>query len=388
MPAPRDIATVVIHAGRDVPAADPVVLPTVRSVNFRFASAEELRRYFEEGGGRYIYSRYENPTVRAAERALAEAEGAPDAALFASGMAAATTALLAFGAGGEVVSAPQIYGGVYRFLRDEAPRLGVRVRFADPSDLATGSALGPDTRLVYVETPVNPTLRIVDVAAVARAAKAHGARTVVDSTFGTPVLQRPYVLGADLVLHSATKYLNGHSDLLAGALAGDTDAILRVSRMRRMLGGNLDAAAAYDLARGLKTLAVRVRRQSESAMELARRLARDRRVAQVLYPGLADHPDHDLARRQMTGGYGGVVSFVVPGGLSGASGVFDRLRLFARAASLGGVESLVSLPLLSSHHGYSETELSRAGVDPGMIRTSVGLEAVEDLWADLDQALG
>ncbi len=387
MTSPRGIGTILVHGSEGVAPAKPLIDPVVRSVTFHFESAAESEAYFQDPEAHYLYSRYENPTVRAAEKIIALAEGGEACALFASGMAAATTAILTFGRGGEVVATPHIYGGVYRFLRDEGPTLGLTVRFTEPGDLISGAALSPKTRVVWFETPVNPTVRLIDVAAVAKAARARGALSIVDSTFASPILQKPLGLGADLVFHSATKYLNGHSDVLAGAVVGDAGKVRQLAGMRRIFGGNLDAGAAYELVRGLKTLEVRVRRQCESALELARRLSADRRVSRVLYPALEGHPDQALARRQMPEGCGGLFSFVVPGGFPAASRVYDRLRLIARAASLGSVESLVSLPVLSSHHGFSDAELATAGVDKGMLRVSIGLESVEDLWRDLDQAL-
>jgi cystathionine beta-lyase/cystathionine gamma-synthase len=383
----QGIGTILVHGAHGVAPSRPVTESIVRSVTYHFDTAAESEQYYHAEDPPYLYSRYENPTVRGAEAIIAAAEGAEDCALFASGMAAATTALLTFGRGGEVVATPYIYGGVYRFLRDEAPRLGLSVKFADAAEIISGAALSTATRVVWFETPANPTIRLLDIAAISSAARSRGTLSIVDSTFASPILQKPLTLGTDLVFHSATKYLNGHSDVLAGAVVGDAVRIRELSLMRRIYGGNLDAGAAYELIRGMKTLEVRVRRQCETALELARRLSRDRRVERVLYPALGDDPDHPLTQQQMPDGCGGVFSFVVPGGLPGASRVYDRLQLVARAASLGSVESLVSLPLLSSHHGFSDAELARAGVDKGMLRVSVGLESVEDLWEDLDRAL-
>jgi cystathionine beta-lyase/cystathionine gamma-synthase len=235
------------------------------------------------------------------------------------------------------------------------------------------------------ETPTNPTLRILDVAAVARACRSAGALSLIDSTFAPALVQRPLALGADLVMHSATKFLNGHSDHLCGVIAGRKDLVARVREIARKLGSVLDAQVAYDLLRGLKTFAVRLERQSASALSLARWLESQEAVKRVWYPGLPSHPDHDLARRQMSS-FGGMVTFTL-GAREKAFRFWDRLKLIARAASLGGPETLTSLPILFSHTGYSAEELRRAGVDEGMVRMSVGLEDPEDLIADLRQAL-
>lgn len=364
-----------------------VVPPLVRSVTHRFDSAAEVERYNRgEEPGLFLYARYENPTVAAVEGELAALQGTEGALLFASGMAAATTAILAhLKQGEEIVSARNIYGGVFKFLRDVAPRWGLSTRFVDASELSNPATLRPNTRLVYFETPVNPTLRIVDAAPIVRAAKAHGALTLVDSTFAPPVIQD--ALGVDLVIHSVTKYLNGHSDVLGGAVLGSRAHLAPVHGLRKLLGGVMDPAPAWELSRGLKTLEVRFARQQETARVLAEKLSRDPRVAAVSYPGLATHPDHALAQRQMRGP-GAMVTLTLSGGYPAAARLFDALTVIERAASLGSVESLCSLPVISSHAGLSDEELKAAGVDRGMVRISVGLEPAETLWADLDQALG
>jgi cystathionine beta-lyase/cystathionine gamma-synthase len=375
--------------------SQPLDPPTYRNTTYRVESRRVVTEYNEKHpADLYFYGRYENPTVRALEQKLALLEGAERGLCFASGMAAISTTVLALLAGraGQGVNPARpllcsnaIYGGAYRFFRDHLLALGLPVVFLPPEQIVDGDwPVHPCA--VYVESPINPTLRLLDLRRVA--ARAHDVESlvVVDGTFAPPPLQRPLDLGLDLVIHSGTKYLGGHSDILAGAVLGSGEILARVESWRKLLGGVLDPGAASELSRSLKTLPLRLERQCQSAFELARRLEGDRRVKRVLYPGLESHPDHALAKRELRA-FGGMVTFELPGGLPQAGQLFDGLRLFARAASLGGVESLVSLPVDSSHIGFDASELAKAGVSAGMVRLSVGLEDVEDLWADLDQAL-
>jgi cystathionine beta-lyase/cystathionine gamma-synthase len=348
-----------------------------------------VRAYNEGKSAKYLYSRYANPTVTPVEQKIAALEGAEAALVLSSGQAATTTALMALVASGdEVVCSAAIYGGTLHLLADLLSKFGVRPRFVSLDELARPETLFSDTtKLVWFESPINPTMRCVDIAPVAAACKARGVISVVDNTFASPVNQQPIALGIDLVMHSATKYLNGHSDVTAGALAGPRRLMDPILDARKKLGTVLDPYAAYALGRGLKTLSVRVERQNTSAMAVARWLANDRRVAVVYYPGLEQHPDHAIAVKQMRG-FGGMVCVDVGGGYDQAARFFDRLKVFRRAASLGGVESLCSLPVLTSQWGHTEEELARAGVTHSMARLSVGLEDADDLIADLDQALG
>jgi len=379
------IATIAVHAGVPEGVNAPITTPIVQSTTFRFESADAVQRYNREGGG-YMYSRYENPTVRAAEEALARLEGAQACVLFASGMGAMTTALMSLvSQGDEALAATALYGGTYKLLRDVLSRFGVRPRMVEPESLVAECSRGSGAKVCVFESPTNPTLRVLDIAAVARAARAAGAVSLLDSTFAPALIQRPLELGIDLVMHSATKYLNGHSDHLGGAILGRAELVEPIRRLSRSLGASLDAQVAYDLLRGLKTFAVRVERQCASALAVARWLSEQREVKRVWYPGLESHPDHELARRQMRA-FGGMVTFTV-GTRDAAFRFWDRLKLIARAASLGGPETITSLPILFSHTGYSAEELRRAGVDEGMVRMSVGLEDPEDLVADLKQAL-
>ena len=379
-----NIATLAVHAGSPEGENAPITTPIVQATTFRFASVEAVQRY-ERGEGGFMYSRYENPTVAAAEEAVARIEGGEACVLFGSGMGAMTTALMTLlSQGDEVIASGALYGGTYKLLRDELTRFGVEARFVEPQALVAECGRGKP-KLVLFESPINPTLRIVDIASVARAARAARALSLIDSTFAPAPWQRPLEMGVDLVMHSGTKYLNGHSDHLCGAIVGCRALVERVRLLSRKLGASLDARVAYDLLRGLKTFVVRLERQSATALALARWLSQQRAVQRVLYPGLPSHPDHELAKQQMKG-FGGMVTFSVAS-RERAFRFWDRLKLIARAASLGGTETITSLPILFSHTGYSADELRRAGVDEGMVRMSVGLEDPDDLIADLAQAL-
>lgn len=379
------LATLAVHAGAPQGANSPLTTPIVQTTTFRFANAAQVEEYARGEGNLFMYSRDENPTVRAAEDALAQMEGAGSAILFGSGMGAMTTALLGLlSAGDEVVAASALYGGTYKLLRDVLTRFGVRLRVSTPDQLSTELAARPASACVF-ESPTNPTLRIVDVAAVAQACRRAGAVSVIDSTFGPPSLQSPLQMGVDVVMHSATKYLNGHSDHLLGVLVGSRERIEPLRSLSHRLGASVDPHAAYDLLRSLKTFPLRIARHCDNALHIARWLSDHPAIKRVWYPGLPSHPDHELARRQMSA-FGGMVTFTL-GEKGRAFRFWDRLKLVARAASLGGVESLASLPILFSHTGYSAEELARAGVDEGMVRLSVGLEDADDLVADLKQAL-
>ncbi|HLW81948.1 MAG TPA: aminotransferase class I/II-fold pyridoxal phosphate-dependent enzyme [Candidatus Acidoferrales bacterium] len=382
-------ATTTIHRGEARRGkSGPVEPEIVRSSTFTFASTAEMKRWAEGKSSAYIYTRYGNPTLAIAEEKIAALEGAESAIVAASGMAAISSALLAvLSAGDEVISTAQLYGGTYRLMRDLFPRMGIRVRHVE-ADLAGAEELvTTNTRCLYVETPTNPSLRLVDLRRAMELAREFKLTTIVDNTFASPLLQKPIALGFDMTVHSATKYLGGHSDLIGGAVAGSREWIARVRENIIYLGGCMDPEGAYLLIRGMKTLGVRVARQCATAMAVARFLERHRKVERVHYPGLASHPDHRLARRQMSG-FGGMLSFDVKGGIAAARRFCDRVEVFSLAASLGGVESLVVLPAYTSHYHMSAEELERAGVKPGTVRVSIGLEDAEDLIEDLRQALG
>jgi len=381
-------ATVAIHAGTERHGIGTEVgLPISRTSNFTFCNTEEMKLWAAGKSKAYIYTRYGNPTLAVVEAKLAALEGGEAAVVTASGMAAISSALLAhLSTGDEVIASTQLYGGTYRLMRDTLPRLGIRVRHVECDLGGIERMVTPLTRVLYVESPTNPTLRLVDLEKAAGFARQHGLVSMVDNTFATPLLQKPLGLGFDVVLHSATKYLAGHSDVIAGAAVGSRERIKEVRQAVIYLGGSMDPEAAFLLDRGIKSLGVRVPRHCENAMEVARFLEKHPKVARVHYPGLKSHPDHALARRQMRG-FGGMMAFDMKGGLGAARRFCDRVRLFLLAASLGGVESLVILPAYTSHYNMSPAELKAAGVTPGTVRVSVGLEDADDLIADLRQAL-
>jgi len=381
-------ATSAVHAGEEKFHLDaPVGVSIARTANFTFKSTEEMKRWAEGKSSAYIYTRYGNPTLAIAEKKIAALEGAEDAIVTASGMAAISSTLLSLlKAGDDLIVTRQVYGGSYRLFRDVFPRFGIGVRYVESDLDGIERLVSPRTKVLYVETPTNPTLRLVDLRKAAAFAKEWGLVSIVDNTFASPALQKPLELGFNMVVHSATKFLAGHSDVIAGAAAGSRVLIEPVRQNVIYLGGSMDPEAAFLLIRGMKTLGVRVERQSKSAMLVAKYLARHPKVARVHFPGLPSHPDHALAKRQMSR-FGSMMAFDLKGGLPAARRFCDRVRVFLLAASLGGVESLAILPIYSSHYRMSIAELRAAGVEPGTVRISVGLEDPADLIEDLRQAL-
>ena len=336
----------------------------------------------------HFYTRYGNPTNTVAEKTIAALEGVDAALTFASGMGAITTTLMALlKSGDHVVAQRDIYGGVNKFLSQWLPKMGIETSFVDTTEYEQHArAIRPNTKLLYLESPTNPTLRVVDFKKVSALAKQHKILSMIDATFGTPINQHPAEFGIDLVMHSGTKYLSGHTDLICGVVAGPQELIDRIRETRTTLGNCMDPHASWMLVRGLKTLAVRVARQNENAQRVAEFLAAQAKVRKVHYPFLRDHPQHAVARQQMSGG-GGMVSFEVEGTGEDARRVSESMRLFTLAPSLGGVESLVSIPVLTSHAMIPAAERAKMGVTEQMIRLSVGIENADDLIADLERAL-
>jgi cystathionine beta-lyase/cystathionine gamma-synthase len=376
-PTPMRFETKAIHVGQEPdPATGAVVTPIYQVSTFELPSPDE--------GGEYVYARVANPTTVAMERVMAALEGGQHALAFASGMAATTAAMSLVRAGQHVLITDDVYGGNFRLLREHLVHFGVEHDFVDMSDLATiEAAVRPNTRLFWLETPTNPMLKVIDIAAVAELAHQHGAWLGVDNTFASSYFQNPLALGADIVMHSCTKYLGGHSDLVAGVLVVNEALYQPLFEMRRTTGGILGPFDAWLLQRGIKTLAVRMEAHQRNALVVAHFLEGHPRVARVVYPGLESHPQHALASQQMRG-YSGMVTFEIKGGYEAAKRFAQALCLFTSAVSLGGVESLVEIPCDMTHEVLQGTALA---INPAVIRLSVGLEHPNDLTADLAQAL-
>lgn len=387
--APRDrIATRAVHAGF-APAENlgAVTPPIYQSATFISANTEELEEINEGKRRGFVYSRIRNPTVLAAEQRIAALEEAESAVLFASGMAAVAGALAPFlCAGDELVALPDIYGGTIRHFNDILPRQGVSVCWAAslaPEDVE--ACITEKTKIIYAETPTNPLVRVVDLPALSELARKAGAKLIVDGTLGGPMNQRPLQLGVDLVIHSASKYLNGHGDLIVGTVVGSRKLTREIRSLQQAAGAIMDPHGAWLLMRGMATYPLRMAQHNRAGIEVARFLAANARVSKVHYPGLPDHPDHELAKRQMSG-FGGLLSFELkdPGH---ARHVVDATRLFGIGPSIGGVESLISQPGNTSHHSVPLERRREMGISDGLVRISLGIEDIEDLIADLSQAL-
>jgi len=378
-----------VHGGeREHQGSEAVPTPIYQTSTFWFRDSEELRAYQEGRLAREEYGRYGNPTWKAVERKLCELEGAESAVLFASGMCAATTLFLALlPRGSHLVVTSDCYRRTRQFIRDYLTRLGVETTVIDPADVRQlEAALRDDTALFFTESPTNPYLRVIDLPAAVRACRARGARVVVDSTFASPICYRPLDEGADFVIHSATKYLGGHNDLLAGVVAGSAANVDPVRRAVGVLGGVLDAHAAWLLLRGLKTLSLRMERHNANALRVATWLEAQPKVRRVWYPGLASHPDHAVAKRSLRG-CGGVVTFELDTDLDGAIRFTDACRVPYIAPSLGGVESLVEMPVLMSYWDVERADRIKLGIGDSLIRLACGIEDADDLLADLERAL-
>lgn len=382
-------ASALVHAGGVVDEKGSAVTPIYQTSTFRFASADQGARRFagEEPG--YIYTRLGNPTVEDLENTLAELEGGYGGLATASGMAAVNTVYLTLlGQGDHMVGHRSLYGPSRGIMEKVYPRFGVEASFVDCTDLEQiEAALRPETRLLYLESPANPTMGITDLAGACALAREHGVLSCVDNTFCSPYLQRPLELGADIVLHSMTKFINGHADIVGGAIVAATEELYeRLSFMMINMGFNIDPHQAFLARRGLKTLALRIEKSQANARRVAEFLESHPRVRWVLYPGLPSHPQYELAQRQMRGP-GAMISFEVEGGLEAGKKVMDGVRLAVLAVSLGGVETLVQHPASMTHSKLPREERLEAGITDGLIRLSVGIEDLEDILADLEQAL-
>jgi len=376
-------ATRVIHGGQRPDPLTGAIMPPIYATSTYVQSSPGVHQGYE-------YSRTRNPTRDALQAAVASLEGGAAGFAFASGMAASATVLELLDAGSHIVAMHDLYGGSYRLLENVRKRsAGHRVSFVDLSDPATlTSAIRPDTRLVWVESPTNPLLKLVDLSAVAALARRHRLLAVCDNTFATPFIQRPLEHGFDIVVHSTTKYLNGHSDAIGGAaIVRDSDLAERIAYLQNAVGGVPGPFDAFLTLRGIKTLALRMERHCANALAIAQFLEQHPQVERVYYPGLASHPQHSLAKAQMAAGFGGIVTVVVRGGLESARRTLERCRLFALAESLGGVESLIEHPGIMTHSSLPAATRASLGISDGLIRLSVGVEDVEDLIAELRQAL-
>lgn len=376
-------ATQCIHAGQAPDPSTGAVMPPIYTTSTFAQSSPGVHKGYD-------YARTSNPTRSAYERCVAALESGVQGFAFASGMAATSTLLELLDAGSHIVAMEDLYGGTFRlFERVRRRSANLDITFADLSQPEVLEAsIRPNTRLIWIETPTNPTLRLVDIAHVAQVARKRNILTIVDNTFASPWVQRPLELGADIVMHSATKYLNGHSDMIGGvAVARDTELAEKIGFLQNAVGAIAGPFDSFLALRGLKTLALRMRQCSENALAIAEWLEKHPRVARVIYPGLPSHPQHELAKRQMQNGFSGIVTMFVKGGLNEAKAFLEKLEIFTIAESLGGVESLVDHPGLMTHASIPPDMRAELGIDDSLIRLSVGIEDVGDLIKDLEQAL-
>jgi len=384
----RAFATRTVHHPQVEVPSEPVATPLYQTSAFRADDAATIARYAAEVQPQAYYTRWGNPTIEVLEKVIADLEGGQRGLAFASGMAAVSTTLLGLLAPGDhVVAGASLYTATTKLLSGDFRELGIDVDFVDPTDSeAFARAARHETRIFYLETPTNPTMLLTDLASVCQLADELGVTVVVDNTFASPYNQQPLAAGADVVIHSATKYLSGHTDVIGGCLVTDAETAERLWHKRTLLGGSMDPFAAWLMLRGVKTLALRMQRHNANALAVARALEAHRAVSRVIYPGLASHPQHELAARQMTG-FGGMVGFELAGGRAAGEKLVESTELALLAVSLGGVETLIEHPASMSHAPLSDEQLTRAGIPPGLIRLSVGIEDPDDLIADLQQAL-
>ena len=377
-------ATRTIHAGQSPDPTTGAVMPPIYATSTYAQESPGVHKGYE-------YARSQNPTRFAFERCIADLESGTAAFAFASGLACGATVMELLDTGAHVIATDDIYGGSYRlFERVKKRSSGLDYSFIDLTDLAAvEAAIRPETRMIWVETPTNPTLRLVDLEAIAAIGKKHGLITVADNTFASPYIQRPLELGFDIVTHSTTKYLNGHSDMVGGvAIVGDNaELAAQLKFLQNALGAISGPFDSFLALRGLKTLALRMERTCDSALKIARWLETHPAVEKVIYPGLECHPQHALAKRQMTGGFGGIISVEIKGGLAPSRKLLERTRLFTLAESLGGVESLIEHPAIMTHASIPPEQRALVGITDGLVRLSVGIEDCQDLISDLSQAL-
>ena len=366
----------------------PVIPPVYLTATYQFDQTEDLINVVQNHSG-YIYSRWDNPSVVEVEKSLADLEGYQHAIGFSSGMAAITTTLMALiSSGSRIVSTREIYGGTFEFLHDVLPKLNVHTDFVNCWDTERLiQEIRKGVSILYLESPTNPLLRIVDIQPLVEEAHKQGAVVLLDSTFASPINQRPLEMGVDIVIHSATKYLGGHHDVTAGLCCCNEPYYSKVWHFRKILGGVMDPMSAFLTLRGMRTLALRINKQNETAMKIARFLQDHPKVSKVNYPGLRSHPDHSIAQRQMSG-FGGMLSFEIKADFDQTKQFMDQLKAIKLATSLGGVTSLATQPITNTHVGLSPEDRSKAGVSESLVRLSVGIEGEVVLMEDLEQALG
>lgn len=384
------MGTEVLWAGETSPQPlGTTQVPIAQSVAFGYDDLDEWQAVVLKQKPGHIYSRNTNPTVAVFEEKVRILEGAEAATSFASGMAAISNSLFALlRPGDRVVTVKDTYGGTNQLFREFLPAIHVEAALCDTTDHEQIEAqIAKGCRLVYLETPTNPTLKVVDIARIVRAGHAAGALVITDNTLATPINQRPLELGSDLVIHSASKFLGGHADALGGVLCGPKELVQRIFHYREITGAALDPFAAYLLLRGMKTLEIRIQRQNASALTVARHLERHPKIACVHYPGLESHPQHEIARRQMPGGFGGMMSFVLHGDYAAVKAFVPALRFAHKAANLGAVETTVGPPATTSHGEVSAQDRAAMGIPEALVRYSTGIEDVDDLIEDLEQAL-
>ena len=382
-------STNIVHIGeRPDPTTGSVIPPIYQTTTFAFETNESILDLMEGRSTGYIYTRYGNPNYTMVEEKIAFLEGAESGLVLASGMAATSTAIMAIvRAGDHIITHADVYGGSFGLFHDVLPRFGIETSFVDCSDFSQiEEATKDNTRVIFLETPSNPVLKVLDIRKISEYAHTHKIQVMVDNTFATPYNQKPLNLGADVVVHSCTKYLNGHSDVMAGAIVGNKDYITECVNIFRKLGGNLNGFDAWLLLRGIKTLGLRMERHNKNGQTVAEYLSKHPLVEKVHYPGLPDHQQHELAKSQMTG-FGGVLSIELKGGTETVNKVLNKMKLFTRAVSLGSVESLITQPVAAVHFNVPKDFRKLGGIADNLVRISVGIEEAEDIIADLEQAL-
>jgi cystathionine beta-lyase/cystathionine gamma-synthase len=374
--------------GTHTQTSGPAVVPIAQTSTFVFENQQEMLDAVQGKSGGHVYTRWTNPTTKSVEEKISALEGTDKSLVLSSGMAAISSAIVGLvKSGDKILSSDSIYGGTFQLFNKILPHMGIEVEYVDTAELIDRiEDSGDRFKLVFFETPTNPTLKIVDIKGIADAARTMGLTSMIDSTFASPINQQPHKLGIDLIMHSATKYLGGHSDIIAGTVSGPKNLMTEVHSAAKLLGGTMDPFASFLLDRGIKTLDVRMKRHNSNAMILAEKLEADSRIRQVHYPGLPSHPHHNLAKKQMSG-YGGMMSVEIDCDLEGAKTFVDSLGIFLNAVSLGGVESLASIPALTTHYGLAPEALAEMNISESTVRLSVGIEDAEDLLSDLTSAL-